>query len=175
MRPDGLESIRAVQTALAEVIVPELQTPFARDTAQTLNMLLESVASSWDGIVSDPRRDNEALIALLFGLGQVLREDHGDEDEWASLVQDIDGVLSVSGDESDSVSWLAERNRRLNEVLESGLERIESVVGEPGYVSLHGVRKEIYEHLREVAGRGWSFWDVASFREYMAKHRGESE
>jgi hypothetical protein len=29
---------------------------------------------------------------------------------------------------------------------------------------LEAARNEIYAYLREVAGRGWSFWDMLSFR-----------
>jgi hypothetical protein len=31
------------------------------------------------------------------------------------------------------------------------------------------LRSDAYRHLREVAARGWSFWDVFSFRERMAR------
>ena len=48
MRPKGIESIRAIQSALAEVIAPALISPFAQDAAQTLQMLLESLAAEWD-------------------------------------------------------------------------------------------------------------------------------
>jgi hypothetical protein len=33
------------------------------------------------------------------------------------------------------------------------------------------MRSDAYRHLREVAGRGWSFWDVSHFRERMARLR----
>ena len=54
MRPNGVESIRAVQSALAEVIAPELTSPFAQDAAQTLQMLLESLAADWDSAADRP-------------------------------------------------------------------------------------------------------------------------
>jgi hypothetical protein len=33
------------------------------------------------------------------------------------------------------------------------------------------VRREIYTHLRDVSLRGWSFWDVSSFRGRIAEAR----
>ncbi len=160
--------------ALAEVIVPELQTPFARDTAQTLNMLLESIAGEWDRSVVDLRRDNETVVALLSRLREAAKGGDGSAGAYAGVVEAIDGVLSEVGNDSVSVTVLAARNRRLNEVLESALQRIEDVFGEPGHDSLKSVRGEIYAHLRQVASRGWSFWDMASFREYMARYRADS-
>ena len=46
MRPNGLESIRAIQSALAEAIAPELTTPFAQDAAQSAADVLESLAAN---------------------------------------------------------------------------------------------------------------------------------
>ena len=37
--------------------------------------------------------------------------------------------------------------------------------------ALMSLRSDAYRHLREVAARGWSFWDVFSFRERMARLR----
>ena len=65
MRPTGPESVRAIQAALAEVIVPELASAFAQDAAGTVQMLLESIAGEWDTAAEDLRNDNEALRALL--------------------------------------------------------------------------------------------------------------
>ena len=174
MRPDGLETIRAVQTGLAEVIVPELQTPFARDTAQTLNMLLESIAGEWDGRVADLRRDNESVAALLSRLRDAVRGSDVAADRFTDEIEAIDEVLAEIGGESVLVSHLAARSRRLNEVLELALQRIEDVTGEAGHGALGPIRADIYRHLRDVASRGWSFWDMASFREYMARHRADS-
>lgn len=174
MRPDGLEAIRAVQTALAEVIAPELQTPFARDTAQMLGMLLESIAGEWDGAAADLRRDNERVATLLSRLRDAVTADDGSAGAFASVVEEIDGVLSEPGDDSVLMTVLAARNQRLNEVLEAGVEQVEKVVSEAGYEWLEPVRGEIYRHLRDVASRGWSFWDMASFREYMVRSRADS-
>ena len=173
MRPNGLEAIRAVQTGLAEVIVPELQTPFARDTAQTLNMLLESIAGEWDGMVADLRRDNEAVIAILSRLREAVSSGDGNGDAFAAVAKAIDGALSEADDDSVSVTVVAARNRQLNAVLEPAVQWIEDVFDEAGQESLGPIRAEIYRHLRDVAGRGWSFWDMASFREYMARHRAD--
>lgn len=174
MRPDGLEAIRAVQTGLAEVIVPELQTPFAQDTAQMLNMLLESIAGEWDGRVADLRRDNETVVALLSRLRDAVQGSDGITGGFTSEIEAIDDVLPEAGEESLLASDLAARNRRLNEVLEPALQRIEDVTGEAGHEVLGPIRADIYRHLRDVASRGWSFWDMASFREYMARHRADS-
>jgi len=171
MRPDGLEAIRAVQTGLAEVIVPELQSPFAQDTAQMLSMLLESIAGEWDGRVADLRRDNETVTAILSHLREAVGSGDRNVDAFAAVVEAIDDVLSEVGDEPVLVTDLAARNRQLNGVLEPALQRIEDVFDEAGHEALGPIRAEIYRHLRDVAGRGWSFWDMASFREYMVRHR----
>jgi hypothetical protein len=47
------------------------------------------------------------------------------------------------------------------------------MMGERTYLgeALMAARSDAYRHLREVAARGWSFWDVFSFRERMARFR----
>jgi hypothetical protein len=38
---------------------------------------------------------------------------------------------------------------------------------------MDAVRTEAYRHLRQLAVRGWSFFDVSGFRERMARARAE--
>ncbi len=47
------------------------------------------------------------------------------------------------------------------------------MMGERTYLgeALMAARSDAYRHLREVAARGWSFWDVFSLRERMARFR----
>ena len=63
---DGLESIRADPVgARGGASLPELTSPFAQDAAQTLQMLLESLAAEWDSAAEQLRGDNETLARLL--------------------------------------------------------------------------------------------------------------
>ena len=67
MRPGSLESLRGVQTALAESIVPQLASAYGQDIAGTLQMLLESLAAEWDSLVEDLSEDNRRMRELLAG------------------------------------------------------------------------------------------------------------
>ena len=42
------------------------------------------------------------------------------------------------------------------------------LISRPGSEKIDEVRIRIYKHLKEVSARGWSFWDVSSFRGRMA-------
>jgi hypothetical protein len=174
VRPTGLESLRAIQAALAEEIAPELQSLFAQDAAQVLQMLTESLAAEWDTAVETMARDNEATAAILGQARDVITSAPGGNETLAGLVSDIDGVLSGrAGAESLALSSLAARNNSLRAVLERLIVALEDLSGEPGAAHLAPVRAAVYRQLREESVRGWSFFDVLSFRERIAAARRE--
>lgn len=166
MRPTGLEGLDALRAGLAEVLAPELQSDFALDTAQTLQMLIESLAGEWDTASDDLKRDNETLTLLLTELKDALKSDGNAER--AMLVNLIDETIAARGAESFSLSALSMRNKQLRGALERTMVIVEDEANDE---SLSSLRRAVYSHLRKVAGRGWSFWDMASFREYMARFR----
>jgi hypothetical protein len=172
VRPTALESLRALQGALAETLAPELQTLFAQDAAQTLAMLTESLAAEWDRAAEDLRADNAAMRAVLerapSGLA-ALPERNENRD---ALVSEIDGVMREAGAGDITISSLSAEHQRLAAVLERLLCLAEDTAGESD--ALADTRREAYAHLRTVAVRGWSFWDVASFRERMMRARPET-
>jgi hypothetical protein len=165
MRPRGLDSIRAVQAALAETVAPELTSPFAQDTAQVLQMLLESIAAEWDTGAEQLRQDNETLARLLSDAKNALDPSSAGNEIFAAIVSQIEQRLSEEEAGSIAISVLASRNEALRETLEHILVTLEDLAGEP---QTDPVRTAIYRHLRDVASRGWSFWDVSSFRGRMA-------
>ena len=171
MRPNALESINALRAGLAEVLTPELQSAYAQDTASTLQMLLESLAAEWDSAAADLHSDNQALELLL----RDVRDALNDGNEGAhSLVTSIDETLAAAAGDSLVLSALSRRNVALRGALEAALVEIEDRIAQTkGSAALARARSAAYEHLRDVAARGWSFWDVASFREYMARYRAE--
>ncbi|MCH8815430.1 MAG: hypothetical protein IH957_10125 [Chloroflexi bacterium] len=172
MRPTGIEALRAIQTALTEVIGPELQTAFAQDTQQTLQMLLESVIAEMDSAASDLLEDNGTLSSLLEDFRAAVSANANNR-ELSGAIEEIDESLARPDPGSFAISELAARNEELRAALEKAVRALEGVGDDPGYESLAPVRMAMYRHLRDVAGRGWSFWDAASFREYMMKHRSE--
>lgn len=167
MRPSGLESIRAIQAALAEVIAPRLTSAFALDSAQTLQMLLESLAGEWDSAAEQLRRDNETLTGILANCRSVLAGMQTHNESLAAIVTDIEQRLAEEADDSIAISRLTLRNNSLRTSLERALVALEGLSGEPGMDEVDAMRRSIYTHLREVASRGWSFWDVSSFRGRM--------
>jgi len=167
MRPDGLESIRAVQSALAELIAPELSSPFAQDAAQTLQMLLESLAAVWDSAADELRRDNQSLAGLLMSSREAIKSASDSNESFASAVSEIEQRLSEDVGDSIAIAALSSRNDALRRTLEHTLMAFEDLTGEPPSAEITSVRGDIYGHLRDVATRGWSFWDVSSFRRRM--------
>ncbi len=176
MRPTGLESIRAVQSALAEIIVPELTSAFAQDLAQTLQLLLESLAGEWDEAAEHLRRDNETLAALLSGSLDAFIGPSAGNERLAAIVTEIESRQREDVEDSILLSHLTSRNNALLATLEDILVELEDLTGEPGYEEIEDVRHQIYAHLRNVAIRGWSFWDISSFRGRMiAAHSASAE
>ena len=168
VRPNAVESLRAVQAALAEVIAPGLASAFALDSTQTVQMLLESLAAEWDTAAESLSRDNEAHRSLLSAAGEALTNAPAGNESLRSLVSEIEQRLRDDVTTSLIISELASRNGPLRATLESVLAMFEDLTGRPGSEKIDEVRIRIYQHLKEVAARGWSFWDVSSFRGRMA-------
>ena len=168
MRPSAVESLRAAQAALAEVIAPGLASAFALDSTQTLQMLLESLAAEWDTAAESLSRDNKTIRSLLSAAGEALTNAPAGNESLCPLVSEIEQRLRDDGTTSLMISQLASRNGSLRATLESVLATFEDMTGRPGSEKIDEVRIRIYKHLKEVAARGWSFWDVSSFRGRMA-------
>ena|SRR5438309_2170187 len=171
MRPSGIESLRGIQLAIVEALVPELQSAHALDVAQTLQMLIESLASEWDTAADDLRSDNEASRRLLGALAASSGTAPAGNEKLASLVHQISEALAQPEPGSLALSALRAENERLGRVLEAAVVLLEDLSLDRRYQGLMEHRAAIYRHLREVAARGWSFWDMAGFRERMAAHR----
>lgn len=169
MRPTGIEALRGIQVALAEQITPELQSVFGQDVAQMLQMLGESLAAEWDTAVDDLSRDIRTVIGLLETARDAIGAAPARNELLASLVPEIVAVLAEPAPESLAITALTARHDRLNGVLEKVICALEDVAGDTGYAVLMPVRQAIYAHLRQVCLRGWSFWDMASFRESVAR------
>ncbi len=173
MRPTPGESLRAIQSAIAEQLTPELSSLFAEEAASAATMLAESLFAEWDTLAEDLRADNARLRKILGSARDALSRVNRSNELAAALVNKIDGVLAQAGDDRLTVSSLGAENDRLSEALAELLELIEDKDGEPGFEGLAPVRAEVYLHLRRVAVRGWSYFDISGFRERIIKARAE--
>lgn len=166
MRPNAIEVLRGLQGALMADIGPEVQSLFGQDMLQTVQMLLESVTNELDGAADSLVRDNQALRALLTRGADAVRTLDG------GLAEEIADALDEPVDPSLTITALAAHNQRIRGLLERLLVICEDAVGTATEnEALMAARSDAYRHLREVAARGWSFWDVFSFRERMARFR----
>ena len=134
-------------------------------------MLLESIAGEWDTAAEDLRNDNEALCGLLSASRDAIKDEAGSNENLASIVSEIESRLHEKADGSLTLTNLASRNDGLRATLERILVAFEDLTGEAGVDEVDAVRRKIFAHLRNVATRGWSFWDVSSFRGRMAAVR----
>ncbi len=171
MKPNAIESLLGLQAALIETIVPELQTMFAQDTANVLQMLIESVAGEWDTAAEDARRDNTTMVTLLGLARDAIGSLPERNEELASLVSEIRETLAEPEPGSIVLSALGARRTRLSGVLERTVCALEDRAADAEFAALLPVRTAIYDHLREVSMRGWAFWDMASFREMITRLR----
>jgi hypothetical protein len=150
---------------LTSDIAPELRSLFAQDALQTAQMLLEAICNEADVAAEDLARDNRTLGELLGRAAPAVNAADGD------LARETEAVLAEPEETSLSVGALSARNQRLRGLLERLLVICEDAEGGPAGAALADVRAEAYRHLRDVAARGWSFWDVFSFRERMVRLR----
>jgi hypothetical protein len=166
VRPNAVEVLRGLQGALTSDIGPEVQSLFGQSALELSQMLLEMLANELDGAADSLARDNETLSEILGRAVDPVRAlDTGLADETAT-------ALAEPNDTSLTITALTARNQRLRGLLERLLVSCEDAVGStPKGNSLLVIRSDAYSHLREVAARGWSFWDVFSFRERMAQLR----
>jgi chromosome segregation ATPase len=174
VRPTPDESLRAIQAAIAEQLTPELSSLFALESASAATMLAESLFAEWDTLAEDLSADNARLRQILSAALDALRSIQSNEVA-AAIVSKIDGVLAQAGDERLAISSLSTENDQLNDALADLLELIEDTDGEPGYENFAPVRAQAYRHLRRVAVRGWSYFDISGFRERIIKARAELE
>ena len=165
MRPTPIESLRAIQTALAEQLTPELSSLFAMEASTAVTMLCESLAGEADTLVEDLIADSARLRDVLSSARDALARNG----TATSLVSLIDGVLLEAGDRRLAVSSLSADNDRLSQALAQLLEFIEDADDE----TLAPVRHAAYLHLRRVAVRGWSYFDVSGFRQRIIEARAE--
>ncbi len=175
MRPNAVESLRGLQAALMQNILPELQTLFAQDVAQVSQMLIESLVAEWDSAAEHLHRDNQVLAELLARAQEALSRAAESNEEVSGVVDNIRDVLGLPPEDSLAISKLTERNNALKAALERALEVLEDLVCQPGGGSLLALRRDIYNHLRKIAVRGWSVFDLLSFREKMAQVRATLE
>ena len=171
MRPNGIESIRGIQSGLADVIAPALTSPFAQDAVQTLQMLLESLAAEWDSAADQLRRDNKTLEELLMSSREAIKSGSDGNESFSAAVSEIEQRLSEDVTDSIAIPALSFRNDALRGTLEQTLMAFEDTTAEQTSAGITAVRGAIYGHLRDVASRGWSFWDVSSFRGKMTEIR----
>lgn len=181
MRPNPTESLKAIQGAIAEHLAPEISSLFAIEASTAITMLCESLAAEADTLAEDLSNDNARLRRVLTDAREALTTappspahgkgagGQGGNGNAASLVSYIDGVLQEDGGGRIAVSVLSEVNDRLNEALARVLESIET----SGDESLAEVRRAAYLHLRRVAVRGWSYFDVSGFRQRIVEARAE--
>jgi hypothetical protein len=166
MRPNAVEALRGLQGALVSEVAPEVQSPFGQETLTLAQMLLEMLINEVDDAADNLVHDNQTLCDLLDRAVIPLRSVDSD------LAEETAAVLAEPTSPSLAVSALTARNQRLRGLLERLLVLCEDVAGS-GQASqdLMAVRSDAYRHLREVAARGWSIWDVFGFRERMARLR----
>lgn len=147
-------------------IAPEVPSLFGQEAILLSQMLLEMLISEADSAADDLARDNQTLCELLGRAVVALRPVD------TALAEETAAALAEPTDPSLTVTALTVRNQRLRGLLERLLVVCEDAAASAqADQDLMSVRSDAYRHLREVAARGWSFWDVFSFRERMARLR----
>src|SRR5712692_7661896 len=153
MRANGVDSIRGIQAALMEGVAPEIQSEFALNVMQTVQMLLESLAGEWDTAAEDLNKDNRTLVVLLSQSSQAIAALPQSNNQLAPFVPEIEGVQGGPAVDSLAISALSARNGELRAMLERVLGAFENMIDSPAYAGLRPVRQAIYQHLRDVAAR----------------------
>ena len=172
MKPGDNVSLRGVQSAIAGALVPELTSAYAQDAAQTLTMLVESLAGGWDSAVEDLVSGNARVRVLLSEAVSIFAVGGGNE-PGASLVKVCEDAIAVPPTATLRISELTAESESLRAALEKVVEALEDVAAGSADASAMALRRSVYAHLRTEAGTGWSFWDVASFRERMVALKSE--
>jgi len=158
MRPNTIEALRGIQQGLAAALALEAGPAFAQDAVRTSQMLLESVIGELAMGDANAAADGAALREILAPAAEAVRGLDG------ALADDMTAALAEPSAAVEGLSCLLERL----------LVVCEDAVGSgTAEERLLAVRSDAYRHLRGVAARGWSFWDMASFRERMARLRAE--
>ena len=166
MRPNAVEALRGLQGTLVSDITPEVQSLFGQETLALSQMLLEMLISEVDVAADNLARDNQTLCEHLRRSVVALRSVD------STLAEEAASALGEPTDPSLTVTALTARNQRLRGLLERLLVVCEDIADSAqASEDLMSLRSDAYRHLREVAARGWSFWDVFSFRERMARLR----
>lgn len=161
-----MEALRGLQGTLVSDITPEVQSLFGQETLMLAQMLLEMLTNEVDDAADNLARDNQTLCDLLRRAVDTLRSVD------STLAEETAVTLAEPTDPSLTVTALTARNQRLRGLLERLLVVCEDIADSAqASEDLMSLRSDAYRHLREVAARGWSFWDVFSFRERMARLR----
>ncbi|HXG42115.1 MAG TPA: hypothetical protein VNL95_05245 [Dehalococcoidia bacterium] len=172
MRPDQRESVLVVQGVLQE-LAREVSTDYARSQANMCLLLLQSVISEMDSAVHDLVQDTAALRELLAEARVALAS--LPDTEAADLAAAIGAALEEAPPDDLRLSSLRPRRERLLGLLERFLCLCEDRLGTSGAEALGPVRSSAYRLLRRMALRGWSFWDVGSFREALVGWRNAAQ
>ncbi len=173
MRPGSIESLRAIQGAIADALTPEIKSLYAQEAAQAVTMMVESLAAELDTAVADLTRDNDTLRRLLNHAAGVLRPAGESNAAAATVVNEIEETLAGPAAAELTITATTQENDRLRSALASLLEYVEDQQGEPDGERLAAVRNEAYRYLRVLALSGWSFFDVSGFRERIVQARAE--
>ncbi len=173
MKPGGLASLRGIQVAIADALVPEMSSAYVQDVAQTLTMLLESLAAGWDTAAEDLASGNREVRLLLVEAVAVFSLPTNRNEPAALLVKQCEDAISVAPAASLRISELTAESESLRAPLENVLVALEDIAAGPAGAPAMTLRRSIYAHLRTEAGAGWSFWDLTSFRERMAALKSE--
>jgi len=173
LKPDGITSLRGIQAALADALVPELSSAYAQDAAQTLTMLIESLVAGWDTAAEDLVSGNREVRRLLAEAVAVFSLPAAGNEPAAALVKLCEDAIAVPPVASLRISELTAESESLRAALEKVLVALEDIAAGSADVPAMALRWSIYAHLRGAAGAGWSFWDVASFRERMVRLKSE--
>jgi hypothetical protein len=131
-------------------------------------MLLESLIGGLDSAVEDLVSGNRVVRELLSQAITVFSGEAGGNEQASALVKQCEEAIAVPPAARLLVSELTAEREALREALEQVLVALEDIAAGSADASAMALRRSIYAHLRTEAAAGWSFWDVASFRERMA-------
>jgi hypothetical protein len=174
LRPTAEESLRGIQAALMEVIAPELRTAHAQSALETILTLLQSVIAELDTAVESLAADNREIVRLLEEARTAIAALPEPTADLKAALEGIGTALDSDAEGLLTISALSARNGELNASLERCIVALEGVAGAPDFASLDGTRADIYRHLRRVAARGWSVWDMLGFDKLVERARSGS-